>query len=96
MGYVFRLEKGCFGEDEGGHGRAMGHWESFLNAALKILKIKGGTVVPGSTVWPCQIAACGRFGLHGFCRFVLFLYFCLRNVFGLQAWSNGNLGSDTN
>jgi len=25
VGYVFRLEKGCFGEEEGGHGRAWEH-----------------------------------------------------------------------
>ena len=30
VGYVFSLEKRCFGEKEGGHGRAMGHWGTVL------------------------------------------------------------------
>ena len=69
--------------------------EPCLNAALKMLEIKGGTVVLRRTGWPCQVAACERFVFARFCRFVLFLCFCLGNVFGLQTWSNGNLGSDT-
>jgi len=35
VGYVFRLEKGCFCEEEGGHGRAMGHWGTVLECGFE-------------------------------------------------------------
>ena len=85
----------CLGVEEGGHRRAMGHWRTVLECGFQNTENQGwhglarehGVAVPN-----CCLRS---FGLHGFCRFVLFLYFCLRNVFGLQAWSNGNLSSDT-
>ena len=52
--------------------------------------------MPRRTGTPCQISA-GRFVLAQFLPVWLFcVFFCLGNVFGLQTWSNGNLGSDTN
>ena len=41
MGYVFRLEKGYFGEDEGGHGRAMGHWGTVLECGFEKTENQG-------------------------------------------------------
>ena len=35
MDYVFRLEKGCFGEENGGHVRAMGHWGTVLECGFE-------------------------------------------------------------
>jgi len=94
--YVFRLEKGCFGEEEGGHGRAMGHWGTVLECGFENAVNQGwhgrarehGVAVPNY----CADA----WFLHGFVVCVVFLFFCWGDVFGLKTWSNGNLGSDTN
>ena len=56
MGYVFRLEKGCFGEKEGGHGRAVGHWGTVLECGIENTENQGwhGVVVPNCclrTLW---------------------------------------------
>ena len=62
MGYVFRLEKGCFGEEEGGHSLAMGHWGTVLECGFENTKNQGwhgrarehGVVVPNGwlrTLW---------------------------------------------
>jgi len=32
---VFRLEVGCFGVEEGGHGHAMGHWGTVLGCCFE-------------------------------------------------------------
>jgi len=41
VGYVFRLEKGCFGEEKGGHGRAMGHWGAVLGCCFENARNQG-------------------------------------------------------
>jgi len=55
-----------------------GTGEPCLTAALKMLEIKGGTVVLWTTVWPCQVAGRGCLVLlHGFaglCCFCIFLF----------------------
>jgi len=72
--YVFRLEKGCFGEEEGGHGRAMGHWGTVLECGFENAVNQGwhgrarehGVAVPNY---------CPR--MLGFCTVLWFvLFFC--------------------
>ena len=65
-----------------------GTGEPCLNAAFKIMKIKGGTVVLVGTVAPCQLSGRGNwiftvlgvFGVFGV--FLVFLYFGFWDVFG--------------
>ena len=79
------LEKGCFGEEEGGHGRAMGHWGTVLECCFENAGNHGwhgrarehGVAVPNCC--PRMLGFCTVFvGLCCFC------VFCLGDVFGLQ------------
>ena len=59
VGYVFSLEKLCFGEKEGGHGRAMGHWGTVLGCCFENAGNQGwhgrarehGVAVPSCCLW---------------------------------------------
>ena len=47
MGYVFRIEKGCFGEEEGGHGRAWEHGGAVPSFWSRVLSFCTGLQVCG-------------------------------------------------
>ena len=77
MDYVFRLEKAVLEKRREGTVVQWGTGEPCLNAALKILKIKGGTVVLLGTGAPCYISGRAELGFLGLCFFFLVFVFWL-------------------
>jgi len=83
VGYVFRLENGYFGEEEGGHSRAARHWGAVLEGWLENAVNEGwhGRAREHEVAVP---NCCPR--MLGFCMvlwFVLFLCFLL----GRYVWA---------
>ena len=85
MDYVFRLEKGYFGEEEGGHGRAPWHGVAVLRFDFRN---SGKTMWHGGTVLLLWSSGLGFAGLCCFwCFYILAFWDVLGCDVGVQSFA---------